>query len=170
MNMLRGAPREVYRVYGEAEFFADGARVHRFEPAGQRTGERWLRLVIGTTLLLAAAGAVGGVIASAGVHPAARAERASRSALLAAAGSLVARARLHVTRGRTPRPAQAGGESHGQRPRRVRRARTSAPRASIPVAASTQASYASAPAAPAAPPAAPTTPRPPSPSEFGFER
>jgi hypothetical protein len=114
MKLLRRAPREVYRVYGEAEFFADAGRVSppEREPEADSVSERWLRRVIGTTLLLAAAGAVGGVVASAPSAPGAR--RGMRSSLVAAAGSLVAGARVHLV---------AGPRIHVTRVRALSRAR-----------------------------------------------
>jgi hypothetical protein len=99
MKLLRRAPREVYRVYGEAEFFADAGRVSHPEPEADSVSERWLRRVIGTTLLLAAAGAVGGVVASASAPSAPGARRGMRSSLVAAAGSLVAGARVRLGTG-----------------------------------------------------------------------
>ncbi len=72
--LLRRAPREVYRVYGEEEFFATAAD-ERSEPT-DGAGEQRLQRVAGATVLLAAAGAVGGLIAitslstAAGARPA----------------------------------------------------------------------------------------------------
>jgi hypothetical protein len=129
MRLLRRAPREVYRVYGEAEFFADAGPAAHPEPEADGVSERWLRRVIGTTLLLAAAGAVGGVVASAGTPSAPSARRGIRSSLVAAAGSLVAGARIHlvagarvhVTRGRPVSRARADRGGEGDLSARVHR-------------------------------------------------
>ncbi len=64
--LLRRAPREVYRVYGHDDFLAD-AIAHRDEPSKTRppeARERRLQRIAGTTMLLTAVGAVGGVIAT----------------------------------------------------------------------------------------------------------
>jgi DNA-directed RNA polymerase specialized sigma24 family protein len=81
MMLLRRAPREVYRVYGEEEFFATAAD-ERSEPT-DGAGEHRLQRVAGATVLLAAAGAVGGLIAITSLSTAAGARRRARADLLA---------------------------------------------------------------------------------------
>jgi hypothetical protein len=63
MTALRRAPREVYRVYGEDEFLARVAELRDIEPAAPASARRLLHRVAGTTMLLAAAGMVGGLVA-----------------------------------------------------------------------------------------------------------
>jgi hypothetical protein len=60
---LGRAPREVYRVYSESEFFADGADEKRREAEHGVAGARKLQRLAGVTVLLATVGAVGGLIA-----------------------------------------------------------------------------------------------------------
>jgi hypothetical protein len=81
MMLLRRAPREVYRVYGEEEFFATAADA-RSEPT-DGAGEHRLQRVAGATVLLAAAGAVGGLIAITSLSTAAGARRRAGADLLA---------------------------------------------------------------------------------------
>jgi hypothetical protein len=94
MMHVRRAPREVYRVYSEDEFFggdellsggvADERRVRSAAGADQR----W-HTVAGVTIVAAALGAIGGVVALTWVAPAPRGgRRATAGLLLAAAGSL----------------------------------------------------------------------------------
>jgi hypothetical protein len=80
MMLLRRAPREVYRVYGEEEFFATAADA-RSEPT-DGAGEHRLQRVAGATVLLAAAGAVGGLIAITSLSTAAGARRRAGADLL----------------------------------------------------------------------------------------
>jgi hypothetical protein len=63
MTLLRRAPREVYRVYDEEEFFAGAGREQRPEVVTSVGGERRLHRVAGATMLLAITGAVGGLVA-----------------------------------------------------------------------------------------------------------
>ena len=86
MTLLRRAPREVYRVYGEEEFFAAAARDERFELTGGR-GERRRHRVAGATVLLAATGAVGGLIALTSLSAATSARRRVGAGLLTATRS-----------------------------------------------------------------------------------
>jgi hypothetical protein len=106
MMLLRRAPREVYRVYGEEEFFAVAARDERFEPTGGRVGRRRHR-VAGATVLLAATGAVGGLIALNSLSAATDARRRVGAGLLTATRSLASSrvARVQVWRETT----SAGG-------------------------------------------------------------
>jgi hypothetical protein len=88
MMLLRRAPREVYRVYGEDEFFAYTGGEERFEVGVPRIGERRLHRLAGVTMLLAATGAVGGLIAIASLSSVGDGRRV-RVGLLAAAASLL---------------------------------------------------------------------------------
>ncbi len=69
MTRLRRAPREVYRVYSEDEFFACAADENPTESA---TGVERRRRVVGVASLLAAIAAAGGLIAIAAPTPAMR--------------------------------------------------------------------------------------------------
>jgi len=125
MTLLRRAPREVYRVYGEEEFFACAGGDERLEVAASGMGERRrLQRVAGAAMLLAAVGAVGGLIAITSLSPVAGDGRRVGAGLLAATGSLVASpaARAHVWRER------AGSDGPRHRSVRDRQAdRRSAP-------------------------------------------
>ena len=88
MTLLRRAPREVYRVYSEEEFFACVDRDERSEPAGP-VGERRMQRVAGVTVLLAATGVVGGLIAITGLSTSTGARRRAGAGLLAGTRSLI---------------------------------------------------------------------------------
>jgi hypothetical protein len=67
MTLLRRAPREVYRVYGEDEFWANTERELQAAnedqvTSPQRDGRSALRRVVALSALLTALGAVGGVL------------------------------------------------------------------------------------------------------------
>jgi hypothetical protein len=100
MTLLRRAPREVYRVYGEREFLADACHDERFEAALSEIWPRRLQRVAGTTMLLAATGAVGGLIAITSLSSVAGDGRGVRADLLAATRSLISSraGRAHVWR------------------------------------------------------------------------
>jgi hypothetical protein len=85
MTLLRRAPREVYRVYAEDEFFASQATDETFAESSPGADRRLLRLA-GGAMLLAAIGAVGGLVAITSVSSAPRVGRRRGSGLLAAAG------------------------------------------------------------------------------------
>jgi len=87
MTLLRRAPREVYRVYAEDEFFAGTGIDESWEPNASAADRRMQRIA-GATMLVAAVGAVGGLIAFTGLSSATRAGRRARGSLLATAGSL----------------------------------------------------------------------------------
>jgi len=63
MTLLQRAPREVYRVFDEDEFLARVEHEPRGVPPAPGAAERRVRRLGGTTVLLAAAGAVGGLLA-----------------------------------------------------------------------------------------------------------
>jgi hypothetical protein len=173
MSLLRRAPREVYRVYREEEFFTAVTRIEQPEAELGGSGERWLRTVIGATLLLATAGALGSVIASASLHSSSGARRAGRASLVASTGSLVARARAHVHRRGEPRrkPAQPTRASDRRTRRRASssRARGAGSVVAVVAAPSERALVELANVARMTP-AATAGPRPFGRSEFGFER
>ncbi len=75
MTLLQRTPREVYRVFDEDEFLMRGADQLCNAPATPITAERRLRRIAGTTVLLAAAGAVGGLLTVAGVFSVSGARR-----------------------------------------------------------------------------------------------
>jgi hypothetical protein len=167
MTLLRRAPREVYRLYSEDEFLG-GAVVDRRLDAPTAGGEHRLRRVAGATMLLAAVGAVGGLVALSESSPATRSGRRAGAGLLALAGS------LGSSRAAPARPARVP-----PRPPAVRRSRTgarldvSAPRpatapASSDVTTPAISEHMIASASPG-PGAALGQPHPRQ-SEFGFER
>jgi hypothetical protein len=63
MTLIRRAPREVYRVYSEAEFLADPLCDEQVRNIDATAGVRRLNRIAGATVLVAAAGAVGAMIA-----------------------------------------------------------------------------------------------------------
>ncbi|MGO9762050.1 MAG: hypothetical protein ACLP1Q_12410 [Solirubrobacteraceae bacterium] len=87
MTLLRRAPREVYRVYGEDEFLAYAGRDERFEVAASASGERRLHRIAGATMLLAVTGAVSGLVAITSLSSATGARRRAGNGLLADAGA-----------------------------------------------------------------------------------
>jgi hypothetical protein len=95
MTLLRRAHREVYRVYSEEEFFACVDHDGRSERAGA-AGERRMHRVAGVTVLLAATGAVGGLIAVTSLSTAMGARRRAGASLLAATRSLMPTQATHV--------------------------------------------------------------------------
>jgi hypothetical protein len=80
---LGRAPREVYRVYNEREFFADGAHEERLEVERAVAGGRRLQRLAGVTVLLAAVGAAGGLIVVASLPSRAGGRRRGGSRLAA---------------------------------------------------------------------------------------
>jgi hypothetical protein len=196
MTLLRQAPREVYRVYGEEEFFACAANGEHLELTTPATGVRRVHTVAGATMVLAAMGAVGALLAITSRSAAGDGRRVGAS-LLAATGSLVSSrgVRTHVWRGL----ADAEGSRHGSAParpadrarqvelaRQIDRARSvrrasARPRATVAVVGHASAPIEPAPQASVADMAAQASgesqqPEQPAPaqhagqSEFGFER
>jgi hypothetical protein len=139
MTVLRRAPREVYRVYGEQEFL-DGvdhaeAPLRRSQagycrratrpPAGSWTGERRLRRVTGAALLLGAVGAVGALSAFSGAPSTKGRGRGLGGSLRASIGPLAGthvRRAGQVSQARIWRP-RAARRSSGERSRAARPAR-----------------------------------------------
>lgn len=190
MTLLRRAPREVYRVYDEQEFFAEDARGEHVLGAGRQAGSLRLHRVAGATIVLAVTGAVGGVIAIAGT-PSSGGRSAHRvsTRLLAATGSLLAaRGRVwHAPAGaRGPRRGSSqaalardvkhtralASAANGAREQVRSLASTAAPKlARAPVDREALASVArNVASASAGVASAPADPRQPRQSEFGFER
>jgi hypothetical protein len=93
MTVLRRAPREVYRVYGEDEFLARVADHRDVEPAAPASAQRLLHRVAGTTMLLAAAGMVGGLVALTSLSSGAGSRRWIATGLLVAGGARSAQSR-----------------------------------------------------------------------------
>jgi hypothetical protein len=167
MTLLRRAPREVYRVYGEREFLADMCHDERPEAARSEIGPRRLQRVVGTTMLLAATGAVGGLIAITSLSSVAGDRRRGRADLLAATSSLVS---SYAARARVWREGPGSDGPHRQsvsgrpadRARKVRSAAARPPTAAVAVRQ---------PAPPIQPAASESTEAAASgQSEFGFER
>jgi hypothetical protein len=191
MTLLRRAPREVYRVYGEREFLAGACYDECFDAVPSQAGEGRLQRIAGATMLLVAIGAVGALIAIASLWSATGDGHRVGAGLLAVTGSLLSSriARAHVwreradpgaSRHRRVRELQADRRSAQElQVDRVRGVRLAlARRASAPARASAVASrVAGAPielAVPAsvAPPTvrASAEPAQSGQSEFGFER
>jgi hypothetical protein len=102
MTMLRRAPREVYRVYEEDEFFACADREERFESGASAPTARRSHRLAGATMLLAVAGALGGLTATTGLSSVAGTRRRSGARLLVAsdppASSRIANGRIWPAR------------------------------------------------------------------------
>jgi hypothetical protein len=81
MKLLRRAPREVYRVYSEDEFFADTTpHAEHVEAPSPGSTERQLQRLAGATVLLVTVGVVGGMIVLTSVStPASRRRGDARS-------------------------------------------------------------------------------------------
>jgi hypothetical protein len=75
MTLLQRTPREVYRVFDEDQFLAPCAGQLGESPAMPLTAAGRLRRIAGTTVLVAAAGAVGGLLAVAGLFSVSGARR-----------------------------------------------------------------------------------------------
>ncbi len=191
MRLLGRAPREVYRVYSEEEFFAYVDGDERSEPAGA-AGERRMQRVAGVTVLLAAAGAVGGVIAITSLSATTGGRRRVGAGLLAVTRSLMSAqaTRTRVWRelpgsdgSRQPSLHELGVARHTSRVmlmrrERARRSAAAARLVNLSKAAATVAvreqSTTIAVAAPAQPvrvtASAAVTSQQPGQAEFGFER
>jgi hypothetical protein len=87
MTVLRRAPREVYRVYGEEDFLARVAEQQDIEPTASASAEGLFHRIAGTTMLLAAAGLVGGLVALASLSSGTGTRRRIATGLLVAGGS-----------------------------------------------------------------------------------
>lgn len=145
MTLLRRAPREVYRVYDEDEFFARADHDERLlESGASGIGERRLRRVAGATMLLAVSGAVLGLVVIAGLPAPSGTRRRAGTALLAATGSIAAsRASLGQLPHEPRTPAASGPQS--VRESALDRARVTVRRASPTLSASVRARAAEPP-------------------------
>jgi hypothetical protein len=119
MTLLRRAPREVYRVYGEQEFLEGADHAEALPPlaracedrranarsAAPGGGGRHLRRVTGTALLVGAVGAVGAVTAASGLLSGRGPGRRIGESRRASLGPLVAShvSRAPIWRARAPR-------------------------------------------------------------------
>jgi hypothetical protein len=182
MTLWRRAPREVYRLYGEEEFFADA-------PANERSGATsavhgpQLQRLVGVTMLLAVIGAVGGVIAVTLVSSVAGGRRRGgvRSAAAARGSALATRPDVWRARRssgvqsawkRAMEPAQssprAGMRARGLAVAPRRRSARVAVNGRVGLASPAQVSM--RPEMPEVPASAPIVQRQPVQVEFGFER
>jgi hypothetical protein len=90
MTLLRRAPREVYRVYSEDEFFAAAAPGEDQGTASPpNSASHQLQRIAGVTILLAVVGVVGGIVAITSMSRVAGARRRGIGRLSAASGSSV---------------------------------------------------------------------------------
>jgi len=96
MTLLHSAPREVYRVYSEEEFWSIAERqLHQEGPADRSTpgrapdeGQRTLRRLAASTVLLTALGTCGVLVTIAAIPSGSRDGHRGAARLLAATGSL----------------------------------------------------------------------------------
>jgi hypothetical protein len=100
MSLLQRTPREVYRVFDEDEFLVRGADQLGNHSAPPVAAERRLRRILGATVLVAAAGAIGGLLAVAGVLSVSGPRRRTRVRLFAATGLAPSSARAQTVGGR----------------------------------------------------------------------
>jgi hypothetical protein len=120
MTLLRRAPREVYRVYGEEEFFADTtAHDDRVGGTALGSGDRQLQRLAGVTVLLAAVGAVGGVIVITSISPSSSRRRGGARSPAASGSSLAVNDRaasMNSSASKAPAPDRpADGSGSGSR-------------------------------------------------------
>lgn len=195
MRLLRRAPREVYRVYGEDEFWARSERelcagADRVAPTDQvaptdvaapAAARRTLRRVVVSTVLLASAGAVGS-LAMIGSGPARHGRQRAVAGPSPERGGLLAASRSFAA-SRSEAPRAGGARIWSERvslpapvpARSAHAVAASDPGAPIEVAAVDVRSHAiptEAPSPTADAPSESASPQSSSPgqSEFGFER
>jgi hypothetical protein len=173
VTLLRRAPREVYRVYDEEEFFAcpvdpfaDTERlVHTSLPRVVSRGLT-LRRLAGSTMLIAVAGVLGSlaILADRAQPPAGR----SQTREIAASGSAdrprLAQPHLYRSLARLNEPAGRDSTEHRARHGELIPASTESAPGSLPIAAAPVPTPAPAPAAALVSAGAPGR------AEFGFER
>ncbi|MCW3020264.1 MAG: hypothetical protein JWN10_2572 [Solirubrobacterales bacterium] len=132
MTLLQRAPREVYRVFDEDQFLARAPHEPLIATAVPAAAERRLRRIAGTTVLLAATGALGGLLAVASVSSVSGTRRRTGVRLFASTVSsgVLPRPSSHVTGARTVRhltlsagPRDAGARQRKERLRVSRRPR-----------------------------------------------
>jgi len=176
MTLLRRAPREVYRVYEEDEFFADAVHEERFGSTISDAGEGRVRRIAGAAMLLGAVGVVGGLVVVNSLPPARGPGRRALGGLRAKSRSLapahVASARMWSAFAASVRPRRATKRGSrpigaGRRPRnRIRSTEVAAARPSVDAAAVTEGRANGTPLAVSAR----VIPQPVGHAEFGFER
>ncbi len=130
MTPLRRARREVYRVYAEHEFLVRAADDEDLAPPAIAGGDSKTLTLAGATVLLAAAGALGGLIAIAGLSSAPGARRRVAARMLVSGGSPVLDD-ARVPAWRTP----MGSDVHVLRRNAARRRRVGGARAAASVRA-----------------------------------
>ena len=153
MTLLRRAPREVYRVYGEDEFWASAAlepfdgwsRNGRASAIRPSSGRRTLLRTAASTVLLASVGTVGGLMAMTGAAPFPHAGRGAVASLLARERSPASSqaAGVHIWRERVRSPRSPASRVRVARSRLLARrliVRGLAPGPSEPASASRAAS------------------------------
>jgi hypothetical protein len=154
MTLLRRAPREVYRVYSEDEFLSDTTcqELSRTFDGAARTQRR--HRLASATLLLAAAGAIGGLVVLTSVESLAGGRRREHSRPTASSGSLAVVRALRTSVWLPPRTARSDRPARGSasRPTGQRNGRAlalRAPKRTQDVAASSELArvHAGAPAA-----------------------
>jgi hypothetical protein len=120
MTLLRRAPREVYRVYTEDEFLADATCEELFPTSGRAVSSRRLRFA-GTTLLLAAAGAVGGLVVLTSMQPLSGGRRRERPRPVMTSGLLASVRAQHLNVRRQRGAAGVDGPGRGSVSRHIAR-------------------------------------------------
>jgi len=168
MTLLRRAPREVYRLYGEDEFFATSTPGEDHATAEhRRKGSRRLQRFAGVAILLAVVGVVGGMVAITSVSRVAGARRRGIGRLSAAAHAGGRTSRM-MPAGKSFATSGPGGRSRRASSRGVSRPRVknasgptrSVQTADVGTAVNVADSWAGTPV---------SAPRPVQ-AEFGFER
>jgi hypothetical protein len=90
MRLLSRMPREVYRIYSEDDFLADAICGEPLPRSGVAAGSRRLHRLVGVTLLIVAASAIGGSIVLTSVRSLAEGRRRVRARSEAVPESLAA--------------------------------------------------------------------------------
>jgi hypothetical protein len=177
MTLLRRTPREVYRVYGEEEFWANAERellAADEELATPHSGGRSaLRRIVASGALLTALGAFGAVVALTRFPTASRDAPGRSSKALVATGSLASSpaAQTHIWQSRQPPSVGAHTAGRARTADASRRA-SSQPATAIPPAEddTTVSVQVSDDVRPRAVAAVSESPASREQSEFGFER
>jgi hypothetical protein len=121
VTLLRRAPREVYRIYSEEEFFDGASGMELFTPTNSSgRGERRLRRLAGVAMLAGAVGMTGGAVVLAGSRP----TRGPGRRVGDGAAQALARARLVTRVGAQLRTLATGGSDVARSTFAVGRARS----------------------------------------------
>jgi hypothetical protein len=121
VTLLRRAPREVYRIYSEEEFFDGASGMELFTPTSSSgRGERRLRRLAGAAMLAGAVGMTGGAVVLAGSRP----TRGPGRRVGDGAAQALARARLVTRVGAQLRTVATGGSDVATSPFAAGRARS----------------------------------------------